>query len=116
MGMRPVPTWNSTEAAGKSFEYRIYTDAPGGHAFNRLDTKFARETYGLDDTQPLAFGVWFEVPGPTRREVVVDRDGVNPGVGQEAVDEMAADEPRSPDEEEPRTGRQRSDSHFGVAV
>jgi dipeptidyl aminopeptidase/acylaminoacyl peptidase len=31
-------------AAGKKFEYKIYTNAPGGHAFNRLDTKFARES------------------------------------------------------------------------
>jgi len=31
-------------AAGKSFEHKIYTNAPGGHAFNRLDTKLARES------------------------------------------------------------------------
>jgi dipeptidyl aminopeptidase/acylaminoacyl peptidase len=31
-------------AAGKSFEHRVYQDAPGGHQFNRLDTKFARES------------------------------------------------------------------------
>ena len=31
-------------AAGKNFEYRIYTNAPGGHAFNRLDTKLATES------------------------------------------------------------------------
>jgi dipeptidyl aminopeptidase/acylaminoacyl peptidase len=31
-------------AAGKDFEYRIYTNAPGGHHFNRLDTKLARES------------------------------------------------------------------------
>ena len=35
---------NALKAAGKSFEYRIYTNAPGGHAFNRLDTPFARES------------------------------------------------------------------------
>ena len=35
---------NSLTAAGKSFEYKIYTNAPGGHAFNRLDTKLARES------------------------------------------------------------------------
>jgi dipeptidyl aminopeptidase/acylaminoacyl peptidase len=32
------------KAAGKSFEYKIYTNAPGGHQFNRLDTKVARES------------------------------------------------------------------------
>jgi dipeptidyl aminopeptidase/acylaminoacyl peptidase len=35
---------NSLKAAGKSFEYRIYTNAPGGHAFNRLDTKLAKDS------------------------------------------------------------------------
>ena len=35
---------NALKAAGKQFEYRIYTNAPGGHAFNRLDTQFARES------------------------------------------------------------------------
>jgi hypothetical protein len=29
------------KAAGKSFEHKVYRDAPGGHQFNRLDTKFA---------------------------------------------------------------------------
>jgi dipeptidyl aminopeptidase/acylaminoacyl peptidase len=32
------------KAAGKSFEHKVYKDAPGGHQFNRLDTKFARES------------------------------------------------------------------------
>jgi dipeptidyl aminopeptidase/acylaminoacyl peptidase len=32
------------KAAGKTFEHRIYRDAPGGHTFNRLDTKQARES------------------------------------------------------------------------
>lgn len=32
------------KAAGKSFESKIYQDAPGGHSFNRLDTKFAKES------------------------------------------------------------------------
>lgn len=32
------------KAAGKQFEYKIYQDAPGGHAFNRLDTKLAQES------------------------------------------------------------------------
>ncbi len=31
-------------AAGKKFEHKIYKDAPGGHDFNRLDTKLARES------------------------------------------------------------------------
>jgi dipeptidyl aminopeptidase/acylaminoacyl peptidase len=35
---------NALKAAGKKFEYRIYTNAPAGHAFNRLDTPFARES------------------------------------------------------------------------
>lgn len=34
----------SLEAAGKSFEYRIYEDAPGGHSFNRMDTPLALES------------------------------------------------------------------------
>jgi dipeptidyl aminopeptidase/acylaminoacyl peptidase len=32
------------KAAGKSFEHKVYQAAPGGHQFNRLDTKFARES------------------------------------------------------------------------
>jgi len=32
------------KAEGKKFEYKIYENAPGGHAFNRLDTKLARES------------------------------------------------------------------------
>jgi dipeptidyl aminopeptidase/acylaminoacyl peptidase len=34
------------KAAGKQdlFQYKIYQDAPGGHSFNRLDTKLARES------------------------------------------------------------------------
>ncbi len=33
------------QANGKrGFEYRIYEAAPGGHSFNRLDTKFAKES------------------------------------------------------------------------
>jgi len=31
-------------AAGKTFEYHLYTNAPGGHMFNRLDTNFARQS------------------------------------------------------------------------
>jgi dienelactone hydrolase len=30
--------------AGKDFRYHIYTNAPGGHLFNRLDTNLARES------------------------------------------------------------------------
>lgn len=30
------------QAAGKTFEYRIYPDAPGGHSFNRIDTALAQ--------------------------------------------------------------------------
>ena len=30
------------QAAGKKFEHKIYTNAPGGHSFNRLDTTFAK--------------------------------------------------------------------------
>ena len=33
----------SLKAAGKKFEYKIFKDAPGGHSFNRLDTKQAKE-------------------------------------------------------------------------
>src|SRR6478672_11093448 len=34
----------SLKAAGKTFEHKVYKDAPGGHQFNRLDTKSARES------------------------------------------------------------------------
>jgi dipeptidyl aminopeptidase/acylaminoacyl peptidase len=34
----------SLKAAEKKFEHRVYKDAPGGHEFNRLDTKLARES------------------------------------------------------------------------
>jgi dipeptidyl aminopeptidase/acylaminoacyl peptidase len=34
----------SLKAAGKTFEHRIYTNAPGAHAFNRLDTKLAKDS------------------------------------------------------------------------
>lgn len=34
----------SLKAAGKKFEYKIYENAPGGHSFNRLDTKPAKES------------------------------------------------------------------------
>ncbi len=32
------------KAADRTFEYKIYKEAPGGHAFNRLDTALARES------------------------------------------------------------------------
>ena len=35
---------DSLKAAGKKFEYKIYQNAPGGHHFNRIDTKLARES------------------------------------------------------------------------
>lgn len=34
------------KAAGKEFEYRIYEEIPGGHVFDRIDTKHAREARG----------------------------------------------------------------------
>jgi dipeptidyl aminopeptidase/acylaminoacyl peptidase len=35
---------DALKAAGKKFEYKIYQNAPGGHEFNRIDTKLARES------------------------------------------------------------------------
>ncbi len=32
------------KAAGKKFEYEIFKDAPGGHSFDRIDTKLAKQT------------------------------------------------------------------------
>jgi dipeptidyl aminopeptidase/acylaminoacyl peptidase len=32
------------KAANKKFEYEIFKDAPGGHSFDRIDTKLAKET------------------------------------------------------------------------
>lgn len=34
----------SLQAAGKQFEHKVYDQAPGGHAFNRIDTRLARES------------------------------------------------------------------------
>jgi len=31
------------KAAGKSFEHKVYEDAPGGHSFERIDTTFAHD-------------------------------------------------------------------------
>ncbi|MGC9343357.1 MAG: alpha/beta hydrolase family protein [Bacteroidales bacterium] len=33
----------SLKAEDKEFEYKIYEEVPGGHSFNRMDTKIARE-------------------------------------------------------------------------
>lgn len=33
----------SLKAEGKKFEYKIYQDIPGGHSFNRMDTKIAKQ-------------------------------------------------------------------------
>ena len=33
----------SLKAEGKKFEYEIYQEIPGGHSFDRMDTKIARE-------------------------------------------------------------------------
>jgi dipeptidyl aminopeptidase/acylaminoacyl peptidase len=35
---------HALQAAEKDFQYRIYTNAPGGHLFNRLDTPTARDS------------------------------------------------------------------------
>jgi len=35
---------NALKAAGKSFEYEIFQEAPGGHSFDRIDTAFAKKT------------------------------------------------------------------------
>jgi dipeptidyl aminopeptidase/acylaminoacyl peptidase len=32
------------KAAGRKFDYEIFKDAPGGHSFDRIDTKLAKET------------------------------------------------------------------------
>ena len=34
---------NNLKAHNKKFEYEIYQDIPGGHIFDRIDTKFAKE-------------------------------------------------------------------------
>jgi len=33
----------SLKADGKKFDYQIYEDIPGGHSFDRMDTKIAKE-------------------------------------------------------------------------
>jgi dipeptidyl aminopeptidase/acylaminoacyl peptidase len=35
---------DSLKAEGKKFEYKIYENAPGGHHFNRTDTKLAKDS------------------------------------------------------------------------
>ncbi len=37
---------DALKAEGKKFEYKVYQDAPGGHYFNRTDTKLAKESRG----------------------------------------------------------------------
>jgi dipeptidyl aminopeptidase/acylaminoacyl peptidase len=34
---------NALKAEGKKFEYEIFKDAPGGHSFDRIDTKLAKQ-------------------------------------------------------------------------
>jgi dipeptidyl aminopeptidase/acylaminoacyl peptidase len=34
---------NALKAAGKQFEYKIFTDMPGGHSFDRMDHSQATE-------------------------------------------------------------------------
>ncbi len=34
---------NALKAQGKNFEYEIFEDIPGGHSFDRMDTKIAKE-------------------------------------------------------------------------
>jgi dipeptidyl aminopeptidase/acylaminoacyl peptidase len=34
---------NALKARDKSFEYEIFKDAPGGHSFDRIDTRLAKE-------------------------------------------------------------------------
>jgi dipeptidyl aminopeptidase/acylaminoacyl peptidase len=35
---------SALQAAGKDFKYHIYTNAPGGHMFNRIDTRLSHES------------------------------------------------------------------------
>ena len=35
---------DTLKAAGRPFDFKIYQDAPGGHHFNRIDTKLARDS------------------------------------------------------------------------
>ena len=35
---------SALQAADKKFDYKIYTNAPGGHMFNRIDTSVAQES------------------------------------------------------------------------
>lgn len=37
---------DALKAAGKKFEYEVYQDPPGGHQFNRINTKTAAESWG----------------------------------------------------------------------
>ena len=49
--------------------------------------------------EALVAGVRLEVPLPPGGEVVVDGDPLDGGVGEQAVDEVAADEARAADDE-----------------
>jgi len=35
---------SALQASGKDFQYKVYTNAPGGHMFNRIDTSIALES------------------------------------------------------------------------
>ena len=35
---------DALKAAGKKFDYQVFQDAPGGHSFDRIDTKLAKQT------------------------------------------------------------------------
>jgi dipeptidyl aminopeptidase/acylaminoacyl peptidase len=35
---------DALKAAGKKFDYEVFQDAPGGHSFDRIDTKLAKQT------------------------------------------------------------------------
>ena len=35
---------DALKAAGRKFDHKIYTNPPGGHEFNRIDTRLARES------------------------------------------------------------------------
>ena len=43
-GIMAIAPIEALKAESKKFEYKIYQDAPGGHSFNRLDTRLARDS------------------------------------------------------------------------
>ena len=63
-----------------------------------------------DDGEPLVASVLLEVPLASRAEVVVYGDRLRLGLREQAVDEVAADEPGSADEEVAAAVGQRTDS------